>query len=65
MLLNSTRPYSDETRELAGQMEEKYGVQVLPVNCEQLKKEDIRSILGEVLYEFPVTERDFAIPKWM
>lgn len=65
VLLNSTRPYSDETRELAGQMEEKYGVQVLPVNCEQLKKEDIRSILGEVLYEFPVTEMDFAIPKWM
>ena len=59
------RPYSDETRELAKQMEEKYGVQVMPVNCEQLKKEDIKAILEEILHEFPVTEIDFTIPKWM
>lgn len=30
ILLNSMRPYSDETKVLAGQMEEKYGVQVMP-----------------------------------
>lgn len=65
VLLNSMKPYSDETRELAGQMEEKYGVQVMPVNCEQLKKEDIKAILEEILHEFPVTEIDFSIPKWM
>ena len=46
-------------------MEEKYGVQVMPVNCEQLKKEDIKAILEEILHEFPVTEIDFTIPKWM
>lgn len=34
-------------------------VQVLPVNCEQLRAEDIREILGQVLLEFPVTEIDF------
>ena len=65
VLLNSMRPYSDETKELARQMEDKYGVQVMPVNCEQLKKEDIKSILEEILHEFPVAEIDFSIPKWM
>lgn len=65
MLLNSVKPYSDETKGLAKQMEEKYGVHVLPVNCEQLKKEDIRSIMEDVLREFPVTEMDFRIPRWM
>lgn len=65
ILLNSMRPYSDETKAVAKQMEEKYGVEVMPVNCEQLKKEDIKSILAEVLREFPVTEMDFTIPKWM
>ncbi|MFQ9703880.1 MAG: hypothetical protein ACLR0U_20635 [Enterocloster clostridioformis] len=29
------------------------GVSVLPVNCEQLKKEDIFHILERVLKEFP------------
>ncbi len=65
VLLNSVRPYSEETRKLAGQMEETYGVRVMPVNCEQLKREDILSILDAVLKEFPVTEVDFFIPKWM
>ena len=46
-------------------MTEKYEVQVLPVNCEQLRAEDIREILGQVLLEFPVTEIDFSIPKWL
>ena len=31
VLLNSTKPYSDETKELAQQMQEKYQVAVLPV----------------------------------
>ncbi len=65
ILLNSTRPYSEETKGLAAQMEEKYGVQVVPVNCEQLKTEDIRGILERILKEFPVTEIDFTIPKWL
>ena len=65
VLLNSMRPYSEETKQLAHQMEETYGVRVMPVNCEQLKKEDILSVLEAVLNEFPVTEIDYYIPKWM
>ena len=65
MILNSMYPCSEETERLAGEMEEKYGVTVLPVNCEQLKKEDISRILEKVLKEFPVTEMDFYIPKWL
>ena len=65
VLLNSMRPYSEETKQLANQMEETYGVRVMPVNCEQLKKEDILSVLEAVLNEFPVTEIDYYIPKWM
>lgn len=65
VLLNSSKPYSEETKELASKMETAYGATVLPVNCEQLKKEDIENILAQVLKEFPVTEIDFNIPKWM
>ena len=65
ILLNSLRPYSEETKKLAYQMEEKYGVQVVPVNCEQLKRDDINQILESVLYEFPVTMIEFYMPKWV
>ena len=65
VLLNSMRPYSDETAALARSMEDEYGVSVMPINCEQLKKEDIYHILEKVLKEFPVVRLDFVIPKWL
>lgn len=65
MLLNSARPYAEETRELAEKLEKDHGVTVLPMNCEQLKQEDVETILATVLKEFPVTELRFHIPRWM
>lgn len=64
ILLNSEHPYSEETVSLGEQMEQAYGVKVLPVNCMQLRKDDILKILEAVLYEFPVSELQFYLPKW-
>lgn len=65
VLLNSVRPYSADTIEMAKQMEKQYDVTVLPINCEQLKREDIARILELILKEFPVSELAFYIPKWL
>lgn len=65
VLLNSAKPFSEETKVLAAEMEETYRVKVLPVNCEQLKKEDIHYIMESILYEFPISIMEFNIPKWV
>ncbi len=65
VLLNSAKPYSQETKELAETMAETYKVSVLPVNCEQLKAEDIHGIMRQILFSFPISEVDFYIPKWV
>ncbi len=65
VILNSQKPYSEDTKRLAAELEEKYNVTVLPVNCEQLKKEDINRILEHVLYEFPIAAIEFYMPKWV
>ncbi len=65
VLLNSQKPYSDETMKLAEELKKKYEVNVLPMNCAQLKKEDIHLILQNVLYEFPVSVMEFYMPKWV
>jgi len=65
LLLNSARPYSDDTIGLAEALKAKYGVHVLPVNCEQLRKEDIYRILETLLLEFPLTGVEFYMPKWV
>ena len=46
-------------------MYHKYQIPVLPVNCEQLKKEDITMILEQVLLEFPLTEVEYHMPRWV
>ena len=65
VLVNSRRPLGEEAGRLARELEETYGVRALPVNCEQLKEEDICRILEAVLYEFPVSEVQFFIPRWV
>ena len=64
VVLNSERPYSDETVKLAQQMSEKYQTPIVPANCEQLRKDDINRILESILYEFPIIKMEFYIPKW-
>lgn len=65
MLLNTVKPYAPETDVLRAELVEKHGVPVIPVNCEQLKTDDISSILEKVLYEFPVREIKINFPKWV
>ena len=65
ILLNCRKPYTEEARALKEELEEKYGASVVPVNCEQLKSEDIGEIMRQVLYEFPITEVEFYVPKWV
>ena len=65
IILNSSHPFAAETTELAASLSEKYGVSVLPVNCDQLKQDDVNRILESVLYEFPITEFNLYAPEWM
>lgn len=65
VLLNTTAPKSADTVELAEQMSRDYGVTVIPVNCEQLRKEDIKSILEAIVLEFPIDTISFQMPKWV
>ncbi len=64
IVLNSKKPYSDETSRLAEELKEKFHTAVVPVNCEQLRQDDIYRILENILYEFPVVRVEFYIPKW-
>ena len=65
VLFNTPKPYSQETEKLVSGLREKYQVCVIPVNCEQLKVEDIQRILQSVLYEFPIAHLEFYLPKWV
>ena len=50
---------------MAEEIQKEYQVTALPVNCEQLREEDIHRIMENVLFAFPVTEVKFFLPKWV
>lgn len=65
VILNSDRPDEEQTKSLALELEEKFGVRVVPLDCLRMTQADIFDLLGEVLYEFPVRELSFRLPKWI
>ena len=65
VLINSQKPYKEETLNLVEELRKKYEVSVLSVNCEQLRKDDVSRILEKILYEFPIVQMEFYIPKWV
>lgn len=64
VLLNSIEPNGDSAQELALRLSDKYDVPVLPVNCLELTEEEIKEILVNVLYEFPVSSIGIDLPCW-
>lgn len=65
IVLNTTMPNRPETLELVQRMEVKYGVPVLPANCQKLGKEGFDEIFQKLIYQFPATEVDFRLPGYL
>ncbi|MCR5816836.1 MAG: stage IV sporulation protein A [Ruminococcus sp.] len=65
IILNSTDPESDEVLALADRLTEKYGRRVIPLSCARLSDDDIKKIMTELLYSFPVTEINIEMPTWI
>lgn len=65
VVLNTNNPYSNETQMLAREMEEQYGVSVIPTDCTNLNTEDINNIFGKILYEFPIERININFPGWV
>jgi stage IV sporulation protein A len=65
VVLNSAHPEAAETQALRDQLEEKYQVTVMTVNCARVTEEEVLDVLREVLYEFPVQEVTVQLPAWV
>lgn len=65
VLLNCMYPDSDQSKQLASELSEKYNTSVIPVNCIDLGEEEIKNILANLLKEFPVNEISLKMPYWI
>ncbi len=65
IVLNSATPDAPSTVDLAHSLENKYEAPVALVNCMHIDSQDIRSILGMILLEFPIREVAINLPGWI
>lgn len=64
IILNTIRPFGNDTVVLRKELEDKYDVPVIPLNCNQMQKNDAISILYNILMGFPIKKINYIIPKW-
>ena len=65
IILNALNPNDVSTIELAQELENLYEVPVMSVDVVQLTQGTIMQIMEEALFEFPVTEVNISLPKWI
>lgn len=65
VVLNSSKPYSQEAAAVKRSIEEKHNVPVFLTDVINMKNEDINNIFEKVLFEFPVREVGIELPEWM
>jgi stage IV sporulation protein A len=65
VVLNSTQPEAQQTVSLARSLSENYDVPVIPVNAQKMSESDIKHILSQVLYQFPIREVSVDLPNWI
>lgn len=65
VVMNSADPYSKDTLNICHDLQEKYGVTVIPLNCMAMTEADINGLMEQILYEFPIKEVKFRIPEWI
>ena len=64
-VLNCRHPNSPRARALAAELEQKYDVPVISLNCGEAGEPEITEILKALLYEFPAREIRFDVPSWI
>lgn len=65
MLLNSSCPEDEKTKELASELNSIYKIPVIPVSVCNLTKEKIYYLLETMFYEFPYEEVNLDISEWV
>ncbi|WP_019679291.1 stage IV sporulation protein A, partial [Ruminococcus flavefaciens] len=65
VILNTVSPESAAAASLAAELTERYDAKVIPVNCLEMSEEDIREIMREILFSFPVKEINIRTSGWI
>lgn len=65
VVLNTATPTNAQVNKLALDLAKEYQTPVLPINVNNLEKEDVDKIMAEILKEFPLEVVNIKMPRWL
>jgi len=65
VIVNSRMPGADAAKQVKEELKARYGVDAAIADCQALTDEDIKDLLKEILYAFPMRELRVYLPRWM
>lgn len=65
VILNTTRPGDASTIKICEELTQKYDVEVMPLDIENLGKKEINDILRKAINEFPIVDVQVKLPEWV
>lgn len=65
VIMNTVNPSSQEAKNLSAKLTDRYDAKVIPVNCLDLDENDIREIMQEILFSFPIKEINIRMARWI
>ena len=65
VLVNSTEPEGRSAKRICSELEERFQVRCVSMNCLTMEEDAVQDILDALLYEFPLLEMQLFLPSWM
>ena len=65
VIINTTAPTSEAVAAIQHQLRAEHGIDAIPADCQALEESDIRKILQQLLYAFPMKELHVHLPRWL
>ena len=65
VIVNSRHPESETAQSLARQLSTQYGVNTMALDCLALDAQDVKNLLLQLLYAFPMQQLHVHFPRWM
>lgn len=65
IVVNSKMPAHSNAKELCQELQERYNAPVISTSADQMSLNEVRHILEEALYEFPIAKLEIEKPDWL
>ncbi len=65
VIVNSRDPRSEQAQAVQREIKSSFGIDAAVADCQSLTDEDIRGLLTQLLYAFPLGQVELQLPRWL